>query len=165
MVFNDSLLINVVFIGFVAWISVLTYLLIRMVRHYNKLTGEGQKKGLREVLDVIMTDIVSLQKRNTESEKAIQRLEIDGARHVQRIGIIRYNPFADTGGTQSSSIAILDARKNGIVMTTLYGRAGNRSYVKEIIEGKCNDLDLSKEEQEAIQKATGAGLSAQASLT
>ena len=158
MVFNGNLLATTVCIGIVAWISVLTYILVRMVRHYNRLTGEGQKRGLKEVLDAITTAIEVLQKRNTESEKAIRALEVDGAKHVQRIGIVRFNPFADTGGTQSSSIAILDARKNGIVMTTLYGRAGNRSYIKEIIGGECRELDLSKEEKEAIQKAIGGGI-------
>lgn len=157
MVFNGNLLSMIVFIGIVAWISVLTYILVRMVHHYNRLTGEGQKRGLKEVLDAITTAIGILQKRNTESEKAIRALEVDGAKHIQRIGIVRFNPFADTGGTQSSSIAILDARKNGIVLTTLYGRAGNRSYIKEIVEGTCKELDLSKEEQEAIQKAIGGG--------
>ncbi len=147
------------FIGIVAWISVLTYVLIRMVRHYNRLTGEGQKRGLKEVLDAITGAIDVLQKRTSESEKAIRAVELDGTKHVQRIGIVRFNPFADTGGTQSSSIAILDARKNGIVMTTLYGRAGNRSYIKEIIAGTCKELDLSKEEKEAIQKAIVGGTS------
>lgn len=154
MVFNGNSLMITIFIGIVAWISVLTYILVRMVGHYNRLTGEGQKKGLKEVLDAITASIEGVQKRNNESEKAIQALEIDGARHVQRIGIVRFNPFADTGGTQSSSIAILDAHKSGVVWTTLYGRAGNRSYVKEIIEGTCKELDLSKEEQEAIEKAS-----------
>lgn len=153
MVFNQSSFIIVVIVGFVAWLSVLTYLLVVMVRHYNRLTGEGQKRGLKEVLDTMMGVIDGLKKRNDKSEKAIQSLEIDGARHVQRIGIVRFNPFADTGGAQSSSIAILDARKCGVVMTTLYARAGNRSYVKEIVDGKCKEFDLSKEEQEAIQKA------------
>ncbi|MEK7577357.1 MAG: DUF4446 family protein [Patescibacteria group bacterium] len=159
MVFNGNLLMTAMFIGIVAWISVLTYVLIRMVRHYNRLTGEGQKRGLKEVLDAITGAIDVLQKRTSESEKAIRAVELDGTKHVQRIGIVRFNPFADTGGTQSSSIAILDARKNGIVMTTLYGRAGNRSYIKEIIAGTCKELDLSKEEKEAIQKAIVGGTS------
>lgn len=159
MVFNGNSLIIAVCIGIVAWISLLTYILVRLVRHYNRLTGEGQKKGLQEVLDAIIEAITVLKRRNTESEKAIHELEIDGTRHIQRIGIVRFNPFADTGGAQSSSIAILDARKSGIVMTTLFGRAGNRSYVKEIVEGKCKELDLSHEEREAIQKAIGGGIS------
>lgn len=157
MVFNGNSLIIAIILGIVLWISIITYVLVRLVRHYNRLTGEGQKKGLKEVLDAITTAIDVLQKRNSTTEKAIQVLEIDGAQHIQRIGIVRFNPFADTGGTQSSSIAILDARKSGIVMTTLYGRAGNRSYVKEIIDGMCKELDLSKEEKEAIEKATRGG--------
>ncbi|MEK7060788.1 MAG: DUF4446 family protein [Patescibacteria group bacterium] len=157
MVFNGNSLIIAIILGIVSWISIITYVLVRLVRHYNRLTGEGQKRGLKEVLDAITTAIDVLQKRNSTTEKAIHALEIDGAQHVQRIGIVRFNPFADTGGTQSSSIAILDALKNGIVMTTLYGRAGNRSYVKEIIDGMCKELDLSKEEKEAIEKATRGG--------
>jgi competence protein ComGC len=157
MVFNGSPLFIVLLIGIVAWISILTYILVRMVRHYNRITGEGQKRGLREILDMMSASITRLEKRNDENRHDIEALKDDGAKHVQRIGIVHFNPFADTGGAQSSSIAILDARKSGIIMTTLYARAGNRSYVKEIIEGKCKELDLSKEEKEAIEKAVRGG--------
>jgi hypothetical protein len=50
-------------------------------------------------------------------------------------------------------MALLDGADNGVVMTSLYGRNGNRWYVKEIHSGKGKNLELSKEEETAIKQA------------
>src|SRR3989344_746999 len=43
-------------------------------------------------------------------------------RSAQHVGVVRFNPFHDAGGDQSFSIAIMDEKKNGIVLSSLYGR-------------------------------------------
>lgn len=154
MVFNNSLLIWVIFFGCLAWLSVLTFLLVRMITHYNKL-GEGStKQSLKGVLEDILNTQGNLIKKTSDLEMATKYLSVQSELHIQRIGIVRFNPFADTGGAQSFSIALLDGRDNGIVMTSLYGRAGNRWYVKELVAGKGKGHELSKEEEEAIRSAT-----------
>ncbi len=128
-----------------------------MISHYNKL-GEGSAKtNLRGVLEDILTTQRGLAQKTTDLESAAKYLAATGELHIQRIGIIRFNPFADTGGAQSFSIALLDGVDNGIVMTSLYGRSGNRWYVKELEGGKGKNHELSKEEQEAIKSATRGG--------
>jgi hypothetical protein len=156
MVFNASGFIVVVLLGILIWLGTVTFLLLKMIRHYNRIGGDG-KTGLREVLETIVGAIGRVERKTLEGDKKIDHLMADGTLHIQRIGIIRFNPFADTGGAQSFTIALLDGKSSGIVMTSLYARNSNRWYVKEIIDGKGKELALSKEEQQAIDKAMRGG--------
>lgn len=157
MVFNSTLLVIGVAIGFLVWLGIISALLIRMISHYNRLSKGVLKIGLLDALESVLTTVNDLKARSEMLEKATQGLELDGSLHVQRIGIVRFNPFADTGGAQSFTIALLNGRNSGVVMTSLYARAGNRWYVKEIISGKGKDVALSKEEEAAIDKAKHIG--------
>ncbi len=157
MVFNNAWLITGIVAGFLIWLGILSALLIRTISHYNRLTKGITDAGLSDVLDSIVGNLNRLAKKTAALEKTSAILSDDGLGHYQRIGIVRFNPFADTGGAQSFTIALLDRNDNGIVMTSLYARAGNRWYVKEIVSGRGKDLDLSKEEASAIAKAKSGG--------
>ena len=147
----DVVSVLVIMLGI--WIAVLTVLFIRMSAHYNALTKGTTTKTMQEVL----TALITKQEANTKGiqtlERSLKEVEADGQLHLQRIGIVRFNPFSDTGGSQSFTIAILDGKDNGIIMTSLYARTGNRWYIKHIKAGSCMDVELSKEEQSAIKKA------------
>ena len=54
----------------------------------------------------------------------------------QRVGLVRYNPFEDTGGNQSFALAMLDAKGDGWVMSSLHARTGTRFYAKAVIAGQ-----------------------------
>ena len=73
---------------------------------------------------------------------------------LQKVGVVRFNPFKDMGGDQSFSIALLDSGNNGLVVSSIYSRDGNRVYTKPIKNGD-SEYQLSNEEKEAIKKATG----------
>ena len=153
MVFNSMSIVSIVFVGMIIWMGVLTVLVIRAVSHYNRLSKGITKAGLREVLETILRILGSVRKKSESLDQKVAKLEGEGALHIQRIGIVRFNPFADTGGAQSFSIALLNSANCGIVMTSLYGRNSNRWYVKEVRGGVGSDIALSKEEQEAIRNA------------
>ena len=53
-------------------------------------------------------------------------------RAFQRVGLVRFNPFEDTGGNQSFALALLDAEGNGWVLSSLHARTGTRVYAKPI---------------------------------
>ncbi|MEO7118691.1 MAG: DUF4446 family protein [Candidatus Limnocylindrales bacterium] len=91
----------------------------------------------------------------TEMERTMGRtvvLEGQSAHAIQHIGLVRYNPFEDTGSNQSFALAVLDAEANGIILSSLHSRQQTRAYVKEIVGGKC-DSALSAEESEALARA------------
>ena len=88
----------------------------------------------------------------------IRAMEAASRHAVQRVGLVRYNPFEDTGGNQSFAMALLDADANGVVLTSLHSRQATRVYLRTIIAGRC-DAALSAEEAEALRQA---GVSVQA---
>lgn len=146
------------FIGFLigllfVWNIALTYILWKQSRRYNRLDRHGKQGEIKDLLESIIDSQETLSKKTEDIEQKSDELRINGQQHIQYIGMTRFNPFADTGGAQSFSLALLDHKRNGLVMTSLYGRNSNRWYVKEIRGGKGKDFELSREEQEAIKKA------------
>jgi hypothetical protein len=76
-----------------------------------------------------------------------------GLRHaVQHVGLVRFNPFEDTGGNQSFVLAMLDANADGIVLSSLHSRTATRVYVKAILGGR-SEATLSAEEVAALRDA------------
>lgn len=153
MVFNGTVLVDIIFFVLIAWVAGLSFIVFRMVRHYNGLTGGKESLGLKEILDGLLASQKSLRNEQKALYTALEEIRTDGRLHVQRVGLVRFNPFSDTGGSQSFTLSILDGHSNGLVMTSLYARTGHRWYVKEVTGGKGKELALSKEEQAAIQKA------------
>lgn len=80
-----------------------------------------------------------------------QAQQIEGC--LQQVGVLRYNPFGDTGGDQSFALALLDKAGSGVVMSSLHGRAGTRVYAKPVTEGG-STYTLTEEEQTVIKQAT-----------
>ena len=71
---------------------------------------------------------------------------------LKKVGLIRFNPYRDTGGDQSFSLCLLNSSNTGFILTTIHGREGTRVYAKPITEG-LSEYDLSSEETEALKKA------------
>lgn len=74
---------------------------------------------------------------------------------LQKVGFLRFNPFEETGGDQSFSVALLDGNDDGFVLTSLHTRSGTRNYAKQIKNGKNRQQGFSKEEQKVINLAIG----------
>lgn len=144
---------NVIWVIIFLWLVGLTLVTIRLWHHYNRLTAGLTKKGLLDILDKLLNERVEVNQKLGKIEEKISQIVNHDQNHIQRIGVVRFNPFADTGGSQSFTVAILDDLDNGIIMTNLYARSGNRLYLKEVINSKGKGLELSKEEEAAIVRA------------
>ncbi|MBV9194750.1 MAG: DUF4446 family protein [Solirubrobacterales bacterium] len=88
------------------------------------------------------------QRMNERIDAAEQRL--DGA--VAYHSLVRYNAWGDTSGIQSTSIALLDATRSGIVLSSILHRDQARVYAKQVRGGQ-GELELSPEEDEAVRLA------------
>ncbi len=137
-----------VFIGVfaVVWILGLTAWVFWTVKRIKRITGARE---LQELTDTQKT----LLGRVNDLYKTLDDVRGDGRFHIQRVGLVRFNPFSDTGGSQSFTLSLLDGYDNGLVMTSLYARNGHRWYIKEVVAGKGKELLLSKEEKDAVAKA------------
>ena len=91
-----------------------------------------KQQNLKEVLS-------RLEKTEEETKKLsleLEEIKKKSKSNLRKIGIVRFNPFSEAGGDQSFSIAILDEKNNGIVLTSHYLRELNRVYAKPINIGK-----------------------------
>jgi hypothetical protein len=112
------------------------------------------KKTKKEPKDLkeVMSRFRILEK---DFERINQELETLKKKHMfsfQKAGIVRYNPFIEVGGNQSFSLALLDGKDDGVVITSHYTREGNRVYGKPI-KGGNSEYSLAEEEKQAIINA------------
>lgn len=80
--------------------------------------------------------------------------EVD-RRSVQHVGVVRFNPFEDTGGQQSFALALLDGAADGVVISSLHSRQQTRIFLKSI-SGGTSESNLSAEETEALRRAAAS---------
>jgi hypothetical protein len=131
----------------------------RAVRAYRALVGGGGAGGgsLGDVLDAHVGRVEEVGNRLGELERRQARLTEQSATSIQHVGLVRFNPFEDTGSDQSFAIALLDDRRDGIVISSLHGRSNTRVFAKPV-EGGTSSHTLSDEETQAIRIAvSGTG--------
>ncbi|MGH2873544.1 MAG: DUF4446 family protein [Solirubrobacteraceae bacterium] len=83
---------------------------------------------------------------------AEQRL--DGA--ISHSSLVRYDAYGEMSGRQSISLALLDTRRSGVVLTAIHHRDQARLYAKQLHAGQ-PELELSPEESEAVRAAMQDG--------
>lgn len=136
-----------------AWLSYLTYSNYKLKEKLDGLL-DNQDKDLFEIIEKYYDETKKVQKYAKKIEGNIDTLSGYVERSFQKVGFIRYNPFGttDTGGNQSFSIALLNLKDNGFIITSIHSREGTLVYAKSVAKGKATN-NLSKEEQEALNKA------------
>jgi len=115
-----------------------------------KLFKETKKEP--EDLKEIISQFKDLEKNFKKISEELEKLKEKNKFNVQKIGMVRFNPFKEIGSNQSFSVVLLDGNDDGIVITSLYGREENRIYGKPI-KGGISEYLLSDEEKEAITSA------------
>lgn len=140
-------------ISLAIWLSVLTFFLFKAVSHYKKLGKSENIKDLGNILEGIVKRQELQGSQTAEISKTLINHRSLSLGHFTKYALIRFNPFEDSGGDQSFTIALLDSRDNGIILSSLHSRSGTRVYAKEVIGAKAISHKLSKEEKEAVEKA------------
>ena len=144
-----------IFFGVViVWLIVLSVIVFRLKSHYYNLISNTKKEKLDDILDLLIKtdkkneiDIIELKQR-LEQEVGQSKL------HIQKIGLVRFNPFERLGGEQSFVVALSDNEKNGLILNFIYTKEGLRVYTKRVKKGKGEEYELSIEEQKAIEKSS-----------
>lgn len=149
----DSNLILFTFCIITLWLSVVSVLLWKALSHYNKLVHGLTSKNFKSVIENILSNI-NLAKKDIDYLKAYcDKIEKEGLLHIQKIGLVRFNPFKDTGGDQSFVLSLVDGDNTGVIISGLYARTGTRWYAKKIIKGKSVGHELSDEERRSLKEA------------
>lgn len=137
---------------------VLLLMLLQLVRLrralgvYRTLVAGQDSGSLQQILHGHIGQVQEISARMDELNRLYQYLEQRTRGSLQHIGLVRFNPFEDTGSDQSFAIALLDDRKDGVVVSSLHGRANTRIFAKPVENGESRHA-LSDEEAKAIRIA------------
>ena len=124
----------------------------RAVRGYRSLVRDGEAGSLHDRLVGNAEQAVRVEERMREIDATHATLDQRTERSLQHIGLVRFNPFDDTGSDQSFAIALLDDRRDGIVISSLHGRANTRVFAKPVTDA-ASAHHLADEEMQAIRIA------------
>lgn len=111
-----------------------------------------QALNLESVIESLRIQMEAQGRREFELEEELKKLKTSFGFSVQKLGLVRFNPFADGGGNFSFTLAVLDLHDNGLILTSMHGREQNRIYAKRIIAGS-GETQLTEEEEQAITLA------------
>jgi Protein of unknown function (DUF4446) len=143
---------------------VLGFKLRRMRASQRAVLGDG-KRDLVTHAEEIQTAFTQMRDWVEESIEHFERRmgevesRVDGC--IAYSALVRYDAYNELSGHQSSSVALLDSRKTGVVLSSIVHRDQARLYVKQLRDGEAA-LELSPEEQQAVDQALSAGSAARA---
>lgn len=123
-------------------------------KDFMKKLGNG--KNIEEDLENYMYRVEKVEKQNAEIISYCKNLDEELSGCVQKVGIVRYNAFKDTGSDLSFALALLDEKNNGVVLNGIYSREMSNIYAKPVENGK-STYTISEEEAQAIDKAISNG--------
>jgi uncharacterized protein DUF4446 len=137
------------------WVIVLGVKLRRLRAAQRTILGEGETDlaahaaSLQEAF-VQLRDWVEDVAAGLESRVAATERRMDGS--IAHTSVVRYDAMNELSGQQSSTVALLDARRTGVVISSILHRDQARVYVKQVREGN-PEYELSPEEQQAVDQA------------
>ena len=152
---TDTFLIIILLISVLSIILlILNHLkLTKLKNEYSEFMKKlGNGKNIDENLKVYMDRVQKVEDLNKEIIQYCERLDKTVDTCIQKIGIVRYNAFKDTGSDLSFALALLDEDNTGVVMNGIYSREMSNIYAKPVEKGK-SSYTISAEEKLAIDRA------------
>ena len=148
-----------IIIGLAALVVILMILMIVNVVQMSKLkknykifmTGKNAKT-LEDTLIKRLDQVDELMVASKANEKNIKALFQNMQLTYQKMGLVKYDAFHEMGGKLSFSLAMLDMKNNGFIISAMHTREGCYTYIKEIVDGN-SIIVLSEEDQEALNQA------------
>lgn len=147
------MIVYVVLSVFFIWLIFISWTLYKIRKHYYNLISRSKKHTIDEILEYLLASDKKFSGNIEELEKEMKDLITHSQISLQKIGVVRFNPFEKVGGEQSFVIALLNNHNNGVVLNFIYTREGMRTYIKKVKSGKGEKYELSDEEQDAVKNS------------
>ncbi|MEI8057483.1 MAG: DUF4446 family protein [Actinomycetes bacterium] len=124
----------------------------RMKRDLVLLAADGDAPSFVEAVARHSDNVTALRGEVDDLAALLGRTRTELADAIRHVSVVRYDAFGDMGGRLSFSAAMLDDGGDGLVLTSIHGRAETRSYMKGVKAG-ASDAPLSPEELQAVNYA------------
>lgn len=127
--------------------------LSKLKKNYKSFMNKiGNGNNIQETIEKYMEKINEVQKENNDLKNYCKQLDNTIKTSIQKIGLVRYNAFKDTGSDLSFTLALLNEKNTGVVLNGIYSREMSNIYAKPVEDG-ISTYTLSEEEKQAIKKA------------
>jgi hypothetical protein len=135
---------------------VTTVKLCKLRKRFEKFSQGRNAKSLEEEIGTMFEQNKAIKDQTDKNKRDIKFIYKVLESTFQKIGLIRYDAFSQMGGKFSFSLALLNEKNDGFIITSVHANEGCYTYSKEITKGEC-DTTLGPEEQQALDKAMGKG--------
>lgn len=122
-------------------------------KNLSALWGSKTGTDIESLLVQQVSDLKLLDNEIQELFEISNRLRELGLKSIHKFSVLRFNPFKEVGSNQSFSLALLDGKNNGAVISSLHTREGTRVYAKPIKNADADGFPLTDEERQVIQQA------------
>lgn len=139
---------------FLLFIMVLVSLakISKLTKRYDGLMHGKSAKDLESIIVSAFSDMDKIRKNDNHRAREYKKTKQNMSRCIRKMGLIKYDAFNQMSGTLSFSLALLNAKNDGIILNCMHSREGCFTYAKEIIGGE-SYVVLSDEEKAALQQA------------
>lgn len=152
-----SSVVPIILTAIFLWLTGLTVVFYKILSHYKRIASHKGGSDLASLLDSVLNKEDKVLSEIKEVRAEINRIDKHLTKPLQKIGLIRYNPFGEIGGDHSFSLTVLNQDDEGFVLTSLHTRDRTRVYLKPIMQG-VSKFELSKEEEKSLKQALNTKL-------
>lgn len=131
---------------------VITIIILKIKRENKELIVKLGGTDIKEDLKSYIHRVEGVEQKTDTIINYCRNIEKTLNTCIQKIGIVRYSAFRDTGSDLSFALALLDSKNNGVILNGIYSREMSNIYAKPVIDGEAT-YTLSEEEKQALQKA------------
>jgi hypothetical protein len=140
--------------GAIALIIIILFLWVIWLQNKLGKLLIGRSKNLDDSISSLNKEIIDLRKFQADAEETFKNNDARLKKTISGVETIRFNPFKGngSGGNQSFATAFLNEEKNGVIISSMYGR-DHISVFSKPIKNLSSEYELTNEEKEALTKA------------
>ena len=124
----------------------------KLRRRVDALTRGKDTESMEDIMLNFFERIESLENHGKNVDGDIKAMKNTLKKTYQKKGLVKYDAFREMSGALSYSLALLDQKNDGILISSMYSREGCYTYAKDVVNGECK-INLSEEETEALKQA------------
>lgn len=148
--------IGALILGEVVLFVIIIWLWTKNRRLNQKLSVFFSGKEAKDLEKVLIDQLKEIRELDHDIQELFEignRLRELGMKSLHKTSVLRFNPFKEVGSNQSFSVALLDGKNSGLVISSLHTREGTRVYAKPVITGQAGNFPLTEEEKSTITQA------------
>lgn len=134
---------GVLVISLIVWVA-------KLSQRLRALTSGAQGISLEAAITDNHRTLSELQEELHVHRTKIGEIDERVQKSIQHVGVVRFNPYKETGGNQSFAVALTNEHNNGVILSSLYTRDHVHIFAKSIEDGE-SVTPLSKEERQALK--------------